>query len=122
MDRRLLRLARPARLIAQTKTQRAGVSASALCFEVTRTDATPRSFDDGSQTTGFRFSSGSSMMQSKKLPKRLFKNKEVVHAYEHERATKSAVKRMTRDHLDVLQNIEFALVSQARRTRRSTTC
>jgi hypothetical protein len=53
-------------------------------------------------------------MPSKKPPKRLFKNKDVVHVYQHERATKTAFKSMTRDHVDVLQNIEFALVQEAR--------
>jgi hypothetical protein len=53
-------------------------------------------------------------MLSRKLPKRLFKSKDVVHAYEHDRMTKGAVKHMERDHVDVLQNIEFSLVTQAR--------
>ena len=53
-------------------------------------------------------------MLSRKPPKRLFKNKDVVHTYEHDRSTKSAFKHMTRDHVDVLQNIEFALVTAAR--------
>ena len=54
-------------------------------------------------------------MQSKKLPKRLFKNRDVVHTYEHDRATRGAIKHVTRDHLDVLQNIEFTLVALARK-------
>jgi hypothetical protein len=53
-------------------------------------------------------------MQSRKLPKRLFKSTDVVHAYKHDRMTKGAVKHMERDHIDLLQNIEFALVTQAR--------
>jgi hypothetical protein len=53
-------------------------------------------------------------MQSRKLPKRLFKTKDVVHAYEHDRMTKGGLKHIERDHVDVLQNIEFALVTQAR--------
>jgi hypothetical protein len=53
-------------------------------------------------------------MLSKKPPKRLFKNKDVIHAYQHDRSTKTAFKSMTRDHLDVLQNIEFTLVQEAR--------
>jgi len=57
-------------------------------------------------------------MLSKKLPKRLFKNKDVVHAYQHDRLTKTGFKSMTRDHIDVLQNIEFALVQEARRDPR----
>ena len=53
-------------------------------------------------------------MLSKKPPKRLFKNKDVVHVYQHDKLTKTAFKSMTRDHIDVLQNIEFALVQEAR--------
>ena len=53
-------------------------------------------------------------MAKHKLPKRLFKSKEVVHVYQHDRETKTTMKHMTRDHVDVLQNIEFALVSSAR--------
>jgi hypothetical protein len=53
-------------------------------------------------------------MASRKLPKRLFKNKDVVHSYQHDRETRVNMKGMTRDHLDVLQNIEFALVTCAR--------
>ncbi len=53
-------------------------------------------------------------MLPKKPPKRLFKNKEVIHAYQHDRSAKHRLKSMTRDHVDVLQNIEFALVNEAR--------
>jgi hypothetical protein len=53
-------------------------------------------------------------MPARKLPKRLFKNKDAIHVYEHERSAKAGLKRMTRDHLDVLQNIEFTLVRQSR--------
>ncbi len=53
-------------------------------------------------------------MASRKLPKRLFKNKEVVHTYQHDRENKVDMKSMLRDHLDVLQNIEFTLVNHAR--------
>jgi hypothetical protein len=53
-------------------------------------------------------------MATRKLPKRLFKNKDVIHSYEHDRATQTSAKHMTRDHTDVLQNIEFALVRCAR--------
>jgi hypothetical protein len=53
-------------------------------------------------------------MSSRKAPKRLFKTKDVVPTYQHERATKVSYKRMTREHLDVLQNIESALVACAR--------
>lgn len=54
-------------------------------------------------------------MASRKLPKRLFRNREVIHSYQHDRETKAGMKQMTRDHLDVLQNIEFILVTYARR-------
>jgi hypothetical protein len=50
-------------------------------------------------------------------PKRLFKNKDRIDAYKHDRSTKVGLKRMTRDHVDVLQNIEFALVKGARENR-----
>ena len=53
-------------------------------------------------------------MASRKLPKRLFKNKDVVHTYQHDRENKLGMKEMSRDHLDVLQNIEFVLVKSAR--------
>jgi hypothetical protein len=53
-------------------------------------------------------------MASRKLPKRLFKNRDVIHSYQHDRETKTGLKHMSRDHLDVLQNIEFALVTSAR--------
>jgi len=53
-------------------------------------------------------------MLSRKPPKRLFKTKDVIHTYQHERSTKGNFKHMTRDHADVLQNIEFALVQCAR--------
>jgi hypothetical protein len=54
-------------------------------------------------------------MALRKLPKRLFKSRDVVHTYQHDRETKVGMKQMTRDHLDVLQNIEFILVTHARR-------
>jgi len=53
-------------------------------------------------------------MPPRKPPKRLFKNKDVIHAYQHDRSTRGRLKHMTRDHIDVLQNIEVALVSEAR--------
>jgi hypothetical protein len=49
-----------------------------------------------------------------KPPKRLFKTQDVIHSYQHDRSTKSRMKHLERDHLDVLQNIEFALVQLAR--------
>jgi len=53
-------------------------------------------------------------MASRKPPKRLFKNKDVVHSYQHDRESKLGMKQMSRDHLDVPQNIEFTLVTCAR--------
>jgi hypothetical protein len=53
-------------------------------------------------------------MASRKLPKRLFKNRDVIHSYQHDRENKLGMKRMSREHLDVLQNIEFILVTHAR--------
>src|SRR4051794_17459274 len=53
-------------------------------------------------------------MAAPKLPKRLFKNKDVIHSYQHDRESKAGMKHMARDHLDVLQNIEFSLVRCAR--------
>jgi hypothetical protein len=59
-------------------------------------------------------------MLPRKPPKRLFKNKDVIHVYEHDRSAglnrsaKGRLKHMTRDHVDLLQNIEFALVQEAR--------
>jgi hypothetical protein len=50
----------------------------------------------------------------KKPPQRLFKNKDVIHSYQHDRSTRSLMKHLERDHLDVLQNIEFILVQIAR--------
>ncbi len=58
-------------------------------------------------------------MASRKLPKRLFKDKEVVHSYQHDRESKLGMKQMARDHLDVLQDIEFSLVRIARIDPRS---
>ena len=52
-------------------------------------------------------------MAQRKPPKRLFKNKEVVHTYQHDRETKTSMKHMTRDHVDVLQNIEAMVVGYA---------
>jgi hypothetical protein len=53
------------------------------------------------------------MMLPKKLPKRLFKSKDVIHSYQHDRSAKSRLKHMSRDYEDVLQNIEIALVGPA---------
>jgi len=53
-------------------------------------------------------------MATQKPPKRLFKNKDIVHSYQHDRESKLGMKQMSRDHLDVLQNIEAMLVRRAR--------
>ena len=52
------------------------------------------------------------MMLPKKLPKRLFKSKDVIHSYQHDRSP-SRLKFMPREYEDVLQNIEIALVVPA---------
>ena len=53
-------------------------------------------------------------MLRRKLRNRLCKSKHVIHTYHHERANVGAVKRITRDHLDVLQDIEFGIMPCAR--------
>jgi uncharacterized alpha-E superfamily protein len=57
------------------------------------------------------------MMQPRKLPKRLFKDAEVISPYKNDRSRQSRRSYMTREHPDVLQNIEAELVAVARRTR-----
>jgi hypothetical protein len=52
-------------------------------------------------------------MAERKPPKRLFKNKDVVHTYQHERENKTTMKHMVRDHVDLLQNIEASLIAYA---------
>ena len=52
-------------------------------------------------------------MLPRRPPKRLFKNKDVIHAYHNDRSPKSRIKVMLRDHADVLHDIELALVSEA---------
>jgi hypothetical protein len=46
-----------------------------------------------------------------KLPKRLFKATERASSYEHDRSPSARIKHVSRDHQDVLQNIEFVLVT-----------
>ena len=48
-------------------------------------------------------------MAKRQLPKRLFKQ-DHVSSYKADRSPKARMKRVARDHEDVLQNIEFALV------------
>jgi hypothetical protein len=50
-----------------------------------------------------------------KPPKRLFKTKDIIHSYQHDRSPKKRLREMTRDHVDVLEYIEFALLAVARR-------
>jgi hypothetical protein len=54
-------------------------------------------------------------MRARKPPKRLFKSPDVVHSYQHDRENRTGMKHMTRDHLDVLQNIESVLVAAQRK-------
>ena len=55
-------------------------------------------------------------MAKRQPPKRLFKNRDRVSSYESERSRSpiKLMKRMAGAHEDVLQNIEFALVSRHR--------
>lgn len=53
-------------------------------------------------------------MARPKPPKRLFKSPDRVSSYEHDRSKTSLIKHMSRDHIDVLQNIEFVLVEAHR--------
>ncbi len=59
-------------------------------------------------------------MAKKHPPKRLFKNQERLSRYEQNRsrAPVKLMKRMAGEHQDVLQNIEFALVSRHRKNPR----
>ena len=50
-------------------------------------------------------------MAKRNLPKRLFKTPDRVSSYQHDRSAMSRMKHISRDHRDVLQNIEFALVN-----------
>ena len=54
-------------------------------------------------------------MAKRKLPRRLFKAPDRVSSYQHDRSSTSRMKQMSREHLDVLQNIEFSLVSGYRK-------
>ena len=56
------------------------------------------------------------MAKPKPKPKRLFKTTDRVSSYEADRLSSpiGRLKVMSRDHEDVLQNIEFAIVSQWR--------
>ena len=53
-------------------------------------------------------------MAKRQLPKRLFKSRDVVASYKNDRAPVKLMKQMSRDHEDVLQNIEVALVRRHR--------
>ena len=50
----------------------------------------------------------------RKPPKRLFKDPDRVSSYGHDLSSTARMKRMARDHADVLQNIEFGLVAHWR--------
>jgi len=52
-------------------------------------------------------------MAARKPPKRLFKNKEVVHTYQHERDNRATLKHIVRDHIDILQDIDTVLLAYA---------
>jgi hypothetical protein len=54
-------------------------------------------------------------MAKRDLPKRMFKDRDVASSYKHERSPVKLMKQMSRDHLDVLQNIEFTLLGRHRR-------
>ncbi len=51
-------------------------------------------------------------------PRRLFKNADRVSSYQIGQSPTKRMKQMSRDHLDVLQNIEFALVRSYRDDQR----
>lgn len=51
-------------------------------------------------------------MAKKKPPRRLFKQGEALSLYKADRSPRARMKQMSRDHQDVLQNIEFVLVSE----------
>jgi hypothetical protein len=74
----------------------------------------------GGRETGNPSRSGVIVMaRPNKPPKRLFRTEDRVSSFEHDRL-KSPGKRMkvmSRDHEDVLQNIEFAVVTQFREDR-----
>lgn len=56
-------------------------------------------------------------MAKNQLPKRIFKNQDVASPFQPSRSLGKLMKRMARDHPDVLQNIEFALVTCHRQDR-----
>lgn len=57
-------------------------------------------------------------MAKTKLPKRLFKSPDRVSSYQNSPASAGKLmKRMTRDHLDVLQNLEFVFARRHRQQR-----
>ena len=56
-------------------------------------------------------------MAKNQLPKRMFKNQDVVSPFQPSCSLGKLLKRMVRDHPDVLQNIEFALVTCHRQDR-----
>jgi hypothetical protein len=52
-------------------------------------------------------------MAERKPPKRLFKNKEVVHTYQHDRENRAGLKHIVRDHIELLGEAESILLAYA---------
>lgn len=52
-------------------------------------------------------------MAARKPPKRLFKNKEVVHTYQHDRENRAGLKHIVRDHIELLGEVEGVLLVYA---------
>jgi hypothetical protein len=53
-------------------------------------------------------------MAKDKRPRRLFRKIERVSSYKNDRSSSARMKSMTRGHQDVLQNVEFVLVTSHR--------
>lgn len=54
-------------------------------------------------------------MAKKGPPRRLFKSGDSVSPYKADRSARGRMKQMSRDHQDVLQNIEFVLITGHRK-------
>jgi hypothetical protein len=52
-------------------------------------------------------------MAERKPPKRLFKNKEVVHTYQHDRENRAGLKHIVRDHIELLGQADDVLLVYA---------
>ncbi len=57
------------------------------------------------------------MAAKKNLPKRLFKTQDRISSYQPGRSAGKLMKQMSREHLDVLQNIEFVFAIRFREKR-----